>query len=357
MAQLEVDYMEYSSDALAQAAWISNGAAGFTSQYPPVQSDDYVKVTSKYSTNFWPYYATDPTKSLTGDSNNNSWATANTVVTNQRFHIDLGSAKVATRIYYENGFHLAGYYTDGVKNFTIWGSNEATAFAELTYGTDTNWTQITPSQSTFDQHIALDQADPKYITLTNSTAYRYYAFKFADNYGGSYMRVRRITLQTGGVFLQCYSENTIKVQGSYALKGVATATSSLNKTLTRTIASPYINLSDKEFIKIYLYSSRTGANIKFSFHDTGGTTTEITPTIVGANAWEVFTLDLYNVTNANKDAIDTITITITNADADNTFYVDYLFSDIFYNFLMTGRGRHRMKRGGVSYGNTAVAPY
>ncbi len=40
-------------------------------------------------------------------------------------------------------------------------------------------------------------ADPKYITVTNSTAYRYYAFKFADAYGSIYyMGVRRIELQT-----------------------------------------------------------------------------------------------------------------------------------------------------------------
>lgn len=35
--------------------------------------------------------------------------------------------------------------------------------------------------------------------------------------------------------LQSYFESTIKTQGSYALKGVATITASLNKTLTRTI--------------------------------------------------------------------------------------------------------------------------
>ncbi|GAI73245.1 unnamed protein product, partial [marine sediment metagenome] len=63
-------------------------------------------------------------------------------------------------------------------------------------GNDESWTELTVSQNTFDRHIEEDQADPKYITVTNETAYRYYAFKFADNYGANYMGVRRIELQT-----------------------------------------------------------------------------------------------------------------------------------------------------------------
>jgi hypothetical protein len=44
-------------------------------------------------------------------------------------------------------------------------------------------------------------------------------------------------------YLQSYSEPTIKTQGTYALKGIANITTSANKTLTRTIASP-VNLSN-----------------------------------------------------------------------------------------------------------------
>jgi len=40
-------------------------------------------------------------------------------------------------------------------------------------------------------------ADPKFIDVDNDTAYRYYAFKFADNWGYAYnMGVRRIELQS-----------------------------------------------------------------------------------------------------------------------------------------------------------------
>ena len=173
-------------------------ATSYTSQYPPAHSDTYVKSTSKRSTSYWAYFATDPALSLTGSMVNTSWSSVENSITNQRFHIDLGSAKIIRRIYYENGHHSGGYTTLGLKNFTLWGSNTgAGSFDDLVWGNDEGWTQLTIAQSTFDQHIAADQADPKYIVVTNTTAYRYYAFKIADNWGwAQYMDVRHIALQT-----------------------------------------------------------------------------------------------------------------------------------------------------------------
>jgi hypothetical protein len=167
-----------------------------TSQYP-TQDTDHVKATTHYNFQFWPYFATDPTKSLTGGYSNNSWISPNNTVTNQRFHIDLGSAFTIKRIYYENS-HGSGTLTDGgVQNFTFWGSNTAGDFADLAYANNGTWVQLTPSQSTFDIHVSSDVADPKYITVTNTTAYRYYAFKFADTWGSTdNLGIRRIELQT-----------------------------------------------------------------------------------------------------------------------------------------------------------------
>ena len=171
-------------------------ATTYTSVYPPAQSDTYVKAPTKNSTSYWAYFATDPTKTLIGGQASNSWLADIYSLTNQRFHIDLGSAKIIKRIYYENYHSSGGFTNSGVQNFTFWGSNTASAFSELTYATDTNWTQITTAQSTFDEHTDSDIADPKYITVTNTTAYRYYGFKFADNYGSTFgMGVRRIELQ------------------------------------------------------------------------------------------------------------------------------------------------------------------
>ena len=169
--------------------------ATYTSQYPPTQSDDYVKSTTKYSTDFWPYYATDPAKSLTGVWDGNAWLADSGV--EQRFHIDLGSAKTIKRIYYENGMYEGGGTDSGVQNFTFWGSNiGAGSFDDLVYGNDGGWTELTCSQNTFDEHVANDVSDPKYIVVTNTTAYRYYAIKCADERGYSLMSIRRVELQT-----------------------------------------------------------------------------------------------------------------------------------------------------------------
>ncbi len=117
------------------------------------------------------------------------------------------------------------------------------------------------------------------------------------------------------------SEVTIKTQGTYAIKSTAPITTSLNKTLTRTV-SPTINLSYKTEITFDMRATRTGSNIKIGIHDSGGTTTEITPNITSANVYQTVTWDISGVSNANKDVIDQIIVTIVNADAANTFYLD-----------------------------------
>jgi hypothetical protein len=179
-------------------------ATTYTSQYPPAQNSTYVQATSTYTTNY-PYFATDPSKSLTGTAANNSWNGQVFSYTNQRFHIDLGSAKTIKRIYYEN-FHESGSATDwGVKNFTFWGSNASGDFSDLVYADNGTWTQLTTAQTTFDQHVESNTTDPKYILVTNSTAYRYYAFKFANNYSGdALMGFRRTELQTEDGAVQSY---------------------------------------------------------------------------------------------------------------------------------------------------------
>lgn len=107
--------------------------------------------------------------------------------------VDLGSAKKVNKIYYENAHHLGGTTTSGAKNYTFWGSNDAN-FSDTNYSNDSNWTQIGGSY-TFDIHVSLDQSDPKYQSITNTNAYRYYRFKIADNWGGTYIGLRRLELQ------------------------------------------------------------------------------------------------------------------------------------------------------------------
>ncbi len=115
--------------------------------------------------------------------------------------------------------------------------------------------------------------------------------------------------------LQSYSGSEVTV-GTYSLKGVADA-SSLNKTLTRTVA---YNLTGVTTLKFDMKASRTGSNIKVGLVDSGATT-EVTPNQTGTG-YQTNTIDLSAVSDANKDAITSVVVTIVNADDANTFYID-----------------------------------
>ena len=119
--------------------------------------------------------------------------------------------------------------------------------------------------------------------------------------------------------LHCYSEASIIHNGTYSLKIIANTIGQFKRTVT-----PTINLSGQTTIKFWVRASRTGSNFKLGFHDSGGTTTEVTPNIASADTWQEVTLDISAVADANKDAIDLIIFTCLNADAENTVYLDYI---------------------------------
>ena len=161
----------------------------YTLRSPPGFSDTYVKVTSNYAGTPTPWNVFDTTQSVTGIY---TWLGSGTT---NRIHVDLGSAYAINRFIYQNHHASGGELTRGSKNFTVWGSNAAQSFANTTYGNDTGWTQITASVPGFDQHAASNVADPKEVTLTNTAAYRYYAFKISTNWGDAgYLGMRRIEL-------------------------------------------------------------------------------------------------------------------------------------------------------------------
>ncbi len=122
--------------------------------------------------------------------------------------------------------------------------------------------------------------------------------------------------------LQCYSESTIKQQGSYSLKAIA-QTDSLNDTLTKSGLS--LDLSGKDELKVGVYASRTGTNFQLQIHDSGGQTSTKDIIISQANNWETITWDISGIDNGDKDNIDEIIIKIINADVINTFYVDNFY--------------------------------
>lgn len=171
---------------------IGAGSTEVMSIYPPAISATYILSTSSAAAGYEAYRTADPSESLTGNAINNQWVASSP--SNQRYHLDLGIGTIVSRFYYENS-HKSGTETNrGAKDFTLWGSDSSVSFSDTTYADDSGWTQLTTSASSLEAHSAADASDPKYITVSNSTAYRYYGFKISTNLGGSELGIRRIEM-------------------------------------------------------------------------------------------------------------------------------------------------------------------
>ena len=315
-----LDLMEYANDGAAQAAFVTNA----------VSSDLCTGGTASAVSVYGGGYEAD--KAFDNDSDTLWHSAATGLPFWIKYDFGGGVTKIVNTYTIQVRATGSYYWID----FKLQGSNN-----------DSDWTDLDTQTG---QSFTAGEKKQYILATPNTTAYRYYRFYITDVVasGDGYTNAAEIELMES-MALQVYSEATIKQEGSYALKGFADITTSLNKTLTRTV-SPVINLTDKTIIKFDMRAGRTGAHIKIGIHDSGGTTTEITPTIVAANTWQTVVWDISAVTNANKDAIDSIIITIVNADAANTFYIDNMFADIIPNYLVH-RGRDRFRTAGYSLGN------
>jgi len=276
-----IDKFEYATDLAVQAAWVLN--------LSNILTGGTISASSQYGSSYIPAYG--------GDNNlSTRWASENNKIAGEWWQYDFGEgvAKIANK---------AGIYPslNAYKNFYIKGSNDGTDWTTL-------YTGITANSETW-----------QYFSFDNSTAYRYYRFYTINTYSGTATSFYEAQLYFENSVIT--SESTIKYSGSYSMKLIAAQTTSLNKTVTRT-CSPTLNFTDQDEIKFKIRSSRTGTNLKIGFHDSGGTTTESNIAISSADTFEEKTIDISAVANANKDAIDSLIITITNADAENTIYLD-----------------------------------
>jgi len=347
-----IDYMEYASDALAQAAYVSSDtSADITLDLMEYTTDLLAQaayVTSDLSLDLMEY-ASDALAQAAYVTNGNenvfslALASAGTGFQNYcvRSVIPASKSFIMFRVRFmaptsENSLYINAAYLgelSGTYSFqtspakvqlTFSGSTTATISAGSTLWSD--WVAFS-SDGTKDLLVSVDTGNNSYITQVSSggggAGYKAGADAATDSASGYSWNAgyARLADQAEGMVLQSYSESTIKTQGSYSLKGVAAITDSLNKTLTRTISSP-IDLSGVDTLKFNIRASRTGSNIKISIHDSGGTTTEVTPNILSADTFQTVTWNLSSVADADKNAIDSIIITIVNADAANTFYID-----------------------------------
>lgn len=292
---IELDRFEYPTHELAQEAWVSSDIYGPDVLTGGTASADSEEVGSEAAK------ACDDLGSAT------RWNTPDVVFPHWwKYDLGVGVTKIVQKVRVYPRAAPDAFF----KNFTFQGSNNNVDWDVLYTG----------------QHANTEAWED--FTFANSTAYRYYKFNITDNWDSSnpnYCQVYEFEMMEVDPNLQCYSESIIVEEGSYSLEVIAKATGSLNETLTKTL-DPTIDLSGLGRIKFYIRSSRTGSHIKIGIHDSGGTTTEVTPNITLADTWQLVVWDISAVADADKDTIDSIIITIVNAGANNTFYLDNMYA-------------------------------
>lgn len=168
----------------------------YTSHYPPVQDAAHVKATSTGS-GAAPWYATDPAKSLVGTSGGTAWSTPENTKPPIKFTIDHGEPFVAARIYLENQHYSGAYTYNRIDQFEIYGTNSATAFANVAAVADlTDLTLLGTFQAR--AHISSNVSDPQYFLIAgNTTPFRYTVLRLLNLPSAAKTLVfRRIEIQS-----------------------------------------------------------------------------------------------------------------------------------------------------------------
>jgi len=252
MSDITLDMMEYSSNALAQAAYVTDDTTEFIDQQQTA------------------YDATNtPLGTTSGGVRYNpicqSFKLSTTLtVTKVDAYFGAGNnsptGQVTLKIYTDNSGEPGSIVdVNATKAITIstnaWNTFTFPASFVLTGGT-TYWLRFSCDTQASNTYFSMG-----YIYISTPYPDGKYDRYEDDVWNGTITGIDLSFKIYAKGYLQCFSESTIKTQGSYSLKGVATITNSLNKTLTRTIGSP-IDLTGVTQIKFDEYASRTGANIK-----------------------------------------------------------------------------------------------
>ena len=281
---MDIDLFEYATSASLQTAFNQESGSNFLTGGTPSASSSWNN---------------DATKAF--DGNLTTWAGVYPMPGEQWIQYDLGAGVSKKMDSYR--FRVDTTFDYNPKQWAVKGSNDGTNWDTLhSYTQSTKWS-VTQWNT---------------YSVGSTTAYRYFRFYVYATWVDACVLFEWQAFEAPA--LSCATEATIIQQGTYAFKGLAT-TSANNLTLYRDI-SPTLDLSNLTTIYFSMRSSRTGQNIKLSIRDSGGTTSEYTPNIAQADTWQAFEWDISAIANADKDVINRLTITVVNADAENTFYLD-----------------------------------
>lgn len=368
---IELDYMEYASDALAQAAYLtSSGWDSYVKSLLHMDGVDESVVFTDESGKTWTAHGDaqiNTADKVFGTGSGLFDGAGDYVDTPDHADFALGSGDFTISVRYKRlggdgtnrvliaqsantalnatiGFMIMHLAANTIQGRICVGAAEYNATSTATI-TDSDWHHIALVRHGNTMTLYIDGGADGSVDVTGVTAndsvYKVAIGRLGE-YNGLYLNgsldelrisvgiarwISNFTPRTSeyGQHLQCYSEDTIKEQGLYSLKALAAITKSLNDTLTRTV-DPTIDLSGCGTIYIDVRASRTGIQFKIAIHDSGGTTTEKTINIAAADTWQEVEWDISGVADVNKDAIDQIIITITNADASNTIYLDNMYA-------------------------------
>lgn len=199
---VELDYMEYANDAAAQAAYESSDAESYGAD---ILNDGIASADSEWSASY------EASEAFDNNDSSTRW-TSESGVPPHWIKYDLGVS--VTKIARQLRFKPEAAYP---RDFLFQGSNN-----------DSDWDTLLSA-------TAAESQTWQEWNFANSTAYRYYRIYITSQSIGL-VSIWEIEVKEVVVNLQCFSESSIKQQGSYSLKIVAKQTGSLNDTLTRTIA-------------------------------------------------------------------------------------------------------------------------
>jgi len=219
----EIDFMEYSSDANAQAAYVTNASVGESvdQQQTTYDNDDAFGKGSTNQMHYGQSFQLSGTLVVTAVEVRRGGSTSGTPSGNWTFRIETDNSGVPS-----------GTLADANASIVV------TPPAENTVIKGTFATPFSLNASTLYWLVITcpDQATNVYWTLSSKlNAYGYYGAYWytVGGWTGGWGWNRYFKVYVQSYSLQSYSEATIKTQGSYSLKAVAT-TGALNKTLTKT---------------------------------------------------------------------------------------------------------------------------
>ncbi len=171
--------------------------AELIARYPPAYSAQYVQASSQYDSNYYPWYAVNPSTVLTGYSiHGNAWLCAAGAALPQKFGIYFGEQISVSRIVLNN-YHSGGVYTEaGVKTCRVYGGNDAVVFANISNTSDL--TELTLlGEFVARQHVAANDADPQVFAINAPGLWSYVVIIPVDSWGVyNYVGFRRIEIQS-----------------------------------------------------------------------------------------------------------------------------------------------------------------